>query len=334
MNHRRSSIGRLAGLGAIAGLPGLAAAQSAAWPNRPITALIGYPAGGGTDVAARALEPELRRQLGQPLVITNAPGAAGAIAMQRMLAAPRDGYTVAFVAGTDLILMPWAMPNPGYALRDIRLIGVMVETPFVVCTRTDLKGADLDELAGLHAVGRKAPLRYASFGEGSQPHLIFDGIAQRLGIDAVHVPYKGMQPVAADLAGGHIDVAVLPLAGPLPGLLQSGKLRPIAAVTRERLPSLKAVPSVMETRRGDLRDVVSQAWFGLVAPSDTPPDALERLSRAAGTAIASAPFQEFVTQFGGIRVEPMSLAAADEYYRRDTDMLKRLYDKLSPPRKD
>ncbi|NBS66492.1 MAG: tripartite tricarboxylate transporter substrate binding protein, partial [Betaproteobacteria bacterium] len=248
MNIRRQLIAGAAALSASASWSRWAYAQSTAWPSKPINALVGYPAGGGTDVAARSIEPEMRKQLGQAMVITNAPGAAGTIAMQRMLAAPRDGYTVAFVAGTDLILMP--------------------ETPFIVCTRPDSKAATLDELAAQHEVGRKAPVRYASFGDGSQPHLIFDGIAQRLRIDAVHVPYKGMQPVAADLAGGHIDVAVLPLAGPLPGLLESGKLKPIAAVTRERLSSLPAVPSVMESKRADLGDVLTQAWFGLVAPAD------------------------------------------------------------------
>jgi tripartite-type tricarboxylate transporter receptor subunit TctC len=334
MNIRRQLIAGAAALSASASWSRWAYAQSTAWPSKPINALVGYPAGGGTDVAARSIEPEMRKQLGQAMVITNAPGAAGTIAMQRMLAAPRDGYTVAFVAGTDLILMPWAMPNPGYALRDVKLVGVMLETPFIVCTRPDSKAATLDELAAQHEVGRKAPVRYASFGDGSQPHLIFDGIAQRLRIDAVHVPYKGMQPVAADLAGGHIDVAVLPLAGPLPGLLESGKLKPIAAVTRERLSSLPAVPSVMESKRADLGDVLTQAWFGLVAPADTPADVLERLNRAFAVAVASAPFQEFVRKFGGIRVEPLSLKAADDYYRRDTELLKRLFDKLSPPRKD
>lgn len=333
MNTRRHLLSGAAAIGALGSIPGWVSAQASAWPSKPISALVGYPPGGGTDVAARTLEPEMRKHLGQSMVISNAPGAAGTIAMQRMLAAPRDGYTVAFVAGTDLILMPWAMPNPGYALRDVKLIGVMLETPFVVCTRPDLKAANLDELAAQHEVGRNTPLRYASFGDGSQPHLIFDGIAQRLRIDAIHVPYKGMQPVAADLAGGHIDVAVLPLAGPLPGLLQSGKLRPIAAVTRERLPSLAAIPTIMEAKRGDLRDVLTQAWFGLVAPADTPPDVLERLSRAFSAAVASAPFQDFVRQFGGIRVDPMSLQAADAYYRRDIDLLKRLFDTLSPPRK-
>lgn len=334
MNSRRQLVTSTTALGLAAAMPRWSMAQSAPWPSRPINALVGYPAGGGTDVAARALEPEMRKQLGQPLVITNVPGAAGTIAMQRMLSAPRDGYSIAFVAGTDLILMPWAMPNPGYALRDVKLVGVMLETPFVVCTRTDIKAATLDELASMHEIGKKTPLRYGSFGEGSQPHLIFDGIAQRLKIDAIHVPYKGMQPVAADMAGGHIDLAVLPLAGPLPGLLQAGKLRPIAVLTPDRLPSLPSVPTVLETRRADLRDVLTQAWFGLVAPSDTPSEVMERLNRAFAQAVASAPFQDFVRQFGGIRVEPLSLQAADAYYRRDTELLKRLFDTLSPPRKE
>jgi tripartite-type tricarboxylate transporter receptor subunit TctC len=327
---RISFLRRATVIGLMALAPIAAVAQSANWPTRPISALIGYPAGGGTDAAARALEAELRKQLGQPIVIQNLPGAGGAIAMQKLLSSPRDGYTIAIVAGSDLILTPMTLSNAGYQLSDVDVLVPMMQTPFVLAVRPDLDVKDLDDLVARHGSASQ-PLRYASNGEGSQTHLMTEGVAQRLGLQMVHVPYKGMPPMVSDLSGGHVDLAVLPMVGPVPNLVTSGKLRPIAVFSRERLPILKSVPTILETKKAKLDDVLSQIWIAIVAPKDIPTDVAARIAQGGAAAVASPAFGDFVAGIGATRFPTMTKEERTAFMTREVKILQSLANAVKRP---
>ena len=169
------------------------------YPNKLITMVVPYPAGGGSDFVARQIQPELGKQLGQQIMVENTGGVGGAIGVQKVLSGPADGYQLVLGSPMELILAPLGLVSVKYKPEELRLVAQLVTTNMILLTRKDLPVNNVQELIDL---GKTKELSYGSVGPGSLYHLVAERFTQLTKVRTLHVPYKGMAPVLADLMGG------------------------------------------------------------------------------------------------------------------------------------
>jgi tripartite-type tricarboxylate transporter receptor subunit TctC len=306
-DHR---LGRRAALAAALAAPPLLrpAAQPAPWsPERPVRWLVGYPAGGGTDVLARLLAGGMARRLGQPVVVENRPGAATNIAAEAAARAEPDGHTV-FTAGNEtLVFNPALYRSLPFDLdRDLRPLGLMARFHLVLAARRDDAPATARTLLDR---ARAAPGRvdYGSPGVGSPHHLAMERLARDAGgLRFNHVPYRGMAPVLNDLMAGTVEAAVVDVAAGGEAL-RSGRVRPLAVLSAARHPALPEVPTAEEAL--GLPGFTAFAWQGLTAPARTPDAAAARLSAALAETLAEPAAEARMREIG---LEPIS-GGPEEY---------------------
>lgn len=260
------------------GLAMPAAAQD--YPSRPVQMIIPFPAGGNTDLMARALQQEMSRILGGTVVAVNRGGAAGTIGNREVHRAAPDGHTIGLSPNNALTTQPHLQPGT-YAVEQFRYICGVYENPYVVVLA---RNAPFRDFAGMIAHARTGPeaLVYGGPGQGSTPHLVMAQLLQRAGVTGLFVPYQGSGPMAqAALAG---DIMVFAEAATIPATTGLGIL---AAIDHQRMPSLPDVPSVAELglpMRGS-------TYGGLIAPAGLPEPIAQRLEQACQTAVASDAFQ-------------------------------------------
>jgi tripartite-type tricarboxylate transporter receptor subunit TctC len=282
-----------------------APARASDFPQRPIRLIVPYTPGGSTDVLGRALAELMRKDLGQPVIVENKPGANTGIAAQALANAPADGYTVLLATAATVVLNPLLYPKLPYdPARDFMPVARVAITPLVLVTKHD---APIHTLAELVAQAKAQPgkLNYASTGIGSSLHLAGELLQAETGAQLVHVPYKGSAPALTGLLGGETNVFIDSVASSIP-LIQGGKLRALAVTSTQRVPALAAVPTVEES--GVPRFEVT-TWFGLMAPRGTPEAVVNRLNVSVGRAIADKAFRE---QFEGLgMIVPPALSARE-----------------------
>jgi tripartite-type tricarboxylate transporter receptor subunit TctC len=268
----------------VASLAGPALAQSSAdqpYPNRPVRLIVPYAPGGPSDLAARVLVQRLSPELGQPVVIESRPGAAGVVGTDMVAKAPPDGYTVALGSGASLAIAPNYMPNAPYdPPRDFAPVTVVVGVTEVIAVR---QGLPVRTLAELVALARNTPrqLTYASAGIGSTPHLATELLRLTAGFEAVHVPYRGGNPLVLALVSGEAGFGFADMPIMLPQI-RAGTIRPIAVGSRARSPLLPEVPTLAEAGVPNLE---VENWHGLVLPARTPPAVVAALHRATVAAL-------------------------------------------------
>ncbi|MEY2854590.1 MAG: hypothetical protein RL030_1722 [Pseudomonadota bacterium] len=301
-------------------------ANSQAYPQKPITFFVPYPAGNAADAIARQMLPVMRRKLGQPLIVENVSGASGGIGIQRALAEPSDGYAVVLGSPTDLVLAPIAHPALAYRAEQFRLIGVAIDATFALVGRRQDSATSIDELLAAARRPGARELSYGTFGEGSLPHLIGKDFAARLGLRMLHVPYRGTPQVLQDLIGGQIDLAFVPLAGPLLENVSSGRLVAYAVTSAQRHPALPAVPTASET--AGLVGFQYNSWLGLFVRSEVPEPTVVRLHNALQATLLDAQFRHGI-EAGGTRVAaPVTLYAAQQYFVEATATHRGLAERL------
>jgi tripartite-type tricarboxylate transporter receptor subunit TctC len=267
-------------LAGTAALPVAARAQSAWAPERPVRLLVGFAAGGSTDVTARLVAAALSDRLGQPVVVENRPGAGGNIAAEAAARSAPDGHTLFMGVSGILAANPALYRSlPFDPLRDFAPISQVAFIPNLVVVHPDLPAPDL---AGFIAYAKANPGRvhYGSAGNGTSLHLAGALLAARAGLALVHVPYRGGAPAATDLLSGKIQMLASPVVEVI-GHVQAGRLRPLAVTTARRSPLLPEVPTVAETVPG----FEIALWNGLLAPSGTPAPAIARLAAEAATVL-------------------------------------------------
>ena len=278
MHRRRRTL--LAGL-ALVPWAAPRAARAQGWaPERPLRLIVGFAAGGSTDVTARLVAQALSERLGQPVVVENRPGAGGNIAAEAAARSAPDGHTLFMGVSGILAANPALYRSlPFDPLRDFAPISQVAFIPNLVVVNPDLPVRDL---AGLVAYARANPGRvhYGSAGNGTSLHLAAALLAARAGIDLVHVPYRGGAPAANDLLSGKIQMLASPMVEVI-AQVQAGKLRPLAVTTARRSPLLPEVPTVAETIPG----FEIPLWNGLLVPAGTPPAAIARLAAETGAAL-------------------------------------------------
>lgn len=287
--HRRRV---LCALAALAGLPSLHAAHAGApspgWqPQRSIRLVVPYGPGGSSDVVARLIAAEMTRLLGQTVFVENKGGASGQIAMQEVARAAPDGYTIVLGHVGTLAVNPALFDRLGYTEQDFEPIGLVAKVPMVFALGGHVPARSFREFVAL-AKASPGKLSYGSAGNGSAGHLAFEMLKLAVGIDVVHVPYKGTGAQLNDLLAGNIDAAS---AGP-PAFVQhaeTGRVRVIATGSPKRLAALPEVPTVAELGHPGFD---SSQWFGLLAPARTPKAVIDRLQQACEQALQVPQVQE------------------------------------------
>lgn len=259
----------------LAALTGQAAAQG--YPNKPVHIVITTPAGGLADVVGRTIAEELHGQLGQPVVVDNKPGASGKIGTEMVARAAPDGYTLLFTNPSSHTLPTLTDPNPTYdPVADFAPIARTGTVAYFLIARPDLPAKSVTELVAL-AKAQPGKLNFANNAIGSSSHFAAAMFATMAGIEVVHVPYKGENPVSVDLMGGQVDMAFLSGAKQL---VEGGKLRALGVSTLEPFPTMPQVPPIASA---GLPGFSIQGWHGMLAPAKTPPDIIAKLNQALGT---------------------------------------------------
>ncbi|MBX3603631.1 MAG: tripartite tricarboxylate transporter substrate binding protein [Piscinibacter sp.] len=297
-------------------LPGAAFAQ--AYPSKPVTVVVPFGAGGGVDAAARIALPKLGERLGQTLLIENVPGASGTIGTQRVIRAKADGYTLLFAVASPINVAPLVSPGAVRydALKELVPIAPVAVSPFVLIGRRDLPAASTAELIRL-ARSQPGKLTYGTDGMGTSLHVTMAMITQRAGVEILHVPYKSGPQVLTDVAGGMIDLAVVPLALAQP-FVADGKVRAYGVTTRQRAAALPGTPSLAET--AELAGFDVESWLGLLGPAGLDPAVTARLSKEVGTLLADPAVVKALAE-GGMKPLQLSPAEFAAYLAREKKSL-------------
>lgn len=279
---------------AMACLPGWAET----YPSQPITIVVPFPAGGGSDLMARRLAEGLRTELGQPVIIDNRSGAGGNIGAGIVAKAKPDGYTLMLTAAPFAIAPAMYKNLPFDPVRDFTPVTQIAIVPLLIVTRTD---SPVNSIADLLAQARQpgSHLTFASFGNGSPPHLVGESINQLGHVKMTHIPYKGTSTALPDLMAGRIDIALLDAVSMVP-FVKSGQVKALAITGPKRAPALPNIPTLAESGI----DFKTVGWHAMFAPAKLPPEILARLSSAINKVLATPAMKAFIVEGGSIPIEP------------------------------
>ena len=301
------------GLFAIAGI---ASAQT--YPERPITLVVPYPAGGGNDVLARLVAERMSKALGGTIIVENRGGAGGTIATRQVAKSPPDGYTI-LIATSSLAINPALYPNVGYdPIKDFAPIGLLASGANVVLVHPTVPVNSIQELI---ALAKKEPgkLNFASTGSGSSVHLAAELFAAMAGVKINHVPYRGSGPALNDLLGGHVTMMFATLPSAI-GVVTGGKVRALAVTSAERSAAFPELPTIAEA---GLPGYAAELHYGLVAPAGTPRPIIDRLNAALRSALEDPALRERLAREGAV-----PLPSTPEDYAADIAAEERMWGKI------
>jgi len=297
------------------GLTATDASAQAGYPNKTIRILVPYAPGGLTDVVARHYAEQLRKDLGQNVVIENKPGASGIIAIEAMARSRPDGYTLMIgnisTNGLTPILLAKMMPID-YD-KDVQIVARLADTPvFFMSTAHNFPPTTFAEFLA-YAKTRPGVIRYASAGVGAYQHVNTEILAKRAGISLLHIPYKDGGPgILKDLANGDVQVSWFNIANPI-GMMKAGHVRALAISARQRYPTFPDVPTIDEVGFPDMR---ATQWTAAFAPSGVPREIVETLHKAFVKA-SSSPTLQAAFEKGGMVVPNQSSVDDAQAWLRD-----------------
>ena len=273
---------------------GAVSAQS--YPTKPVKLVVGFPAGGPADIFGRTFAQALGSGLGQPVIVENKSGVGGVLGIDAVAKSPADGYTLGFNNQGSVAMAPYALTKmPFNPNKDLALITTVVKVPEVVVVNPSLPVKSLGELIA-YAKANPGKIAFGSAGAGGITHLACELLKSEAHIDVLHVPYKGAAPAVSDLLGGQVQMGIFDVPVVLPHI-KSGKFRALAVTSAKRAPSLPDVPTTAET---GYPNVISDNWYGLVAPAATPPAVLKRIHEAAVAALHSPALIEQFAKVSGV----------------------------------
>lgn len=274
--HRTALAVALAGAALFAG----PAAHAQDYPRKPIRMVIPYTPGGSIDHVGRLVADQLQRQLGQPIVIENTPGASGLLGAMNVKKAKADGYTLLFNASSQAYL-PLVVAKKTYdAERDFTPIGQIGFVPLIVAVNNAVPAKTMAEFVRL-AKANPGKYTWATSGLGTTSHLSEEMVNRALGLQMEIVPYKGAVPQLTDVVGGHVSAAISPMPG-VTSFVQAGRLRPLAVTSKTRLASLPDVPTLAES---GVPGFELLSWYGIWGPADLPAAITDKLNAEISKAV-------------------------------------------------
>ena len=274
-----------------------AVAQAQDFPNRNIRLIVPFPPGGPNDIIARVVGKRMEEILKQTIVVDNRSGQGGVLGTDLVAKAAPDGYTVGIASAGALAISP-SMEKVAYdTLKDLQPVTLVAKVPEMLVVATSVPASNMKELVAL-AKAQPGKLNFASSGPGSMPHLAGELFKLTAKIDMTHVPYKGAAPAVNDLLGQQVQMVFLDLPVLLPQI-NAGKLRPIAVGAPERVASAPDVPTTAEV---GMPDLLTENWYGMVAPAHTSPKIVAILNKAAVEAIKDSEVKEKLANQGAILV--------------------------------
>ncbi|VFR32399.1 putative exported protein [plant metagenome] len=308
------------------GLLTVATAAHAQTATRMVSIVVPQPAGNPTDGVARKLQPLLQKELGQTVIVENAPGAGGSIGVQKVLTASSSTLPVLIASQTEPILTPFTIKQARYKPEDFRAIGLVARLPYILTARPTLQGGTQADLIAL-ARQSAAPLSFGNIGPGSMIHLLGEHWARKTGVQLNQVSYRGVPPAAQDVMGGQIDLTFLPLGGATLSMIQSGKVKAIATSGAAEHPLLPGVPTIAGSD-ASMTDFVYGTWIALLVPAKTPDALVERLNRAVATAMQDADFRDYVTVSGMEVARENALPELARFYAAETKLYQDLATRI------
>ena len=303
---------------------GQAAAQS--FPDRPITLVNPYAAGGPADLLARTVADGMSETLGRPVVVENRPGAGTAIGARAVALAKPDGYTLFLGGSPSHVITPALMKDANYdGIKDFTPIAAVADVPNVLVVPPGRPYKTVKELVAA-AKAQDGKMTFASIGVGSIPQLLGVLLQLRAGVKMVEVPYKGGGPAAVDLLGGRVDMAFLNAPAVL-SQVQGGQLRALAVATPERIKSL---PDTLSMKEAGYPDVTMSTWYGISAPAGTPRPIIDKLAAVVTKSLSSAKTREKIESQGA----QVFLKGPDEfsaYMQSDAKLMRELIKAANIP---
>ncbi|WP_434644431.1 Bug family tripartite tricarboxylate transporter substrate binding protein [Achromobacter piechaudii] len=298
------------------------AAQAASYPDRPLTLINPYAAGGPADVVARSLGRALEKRLGQPVVVENKPGGGASIGTGFVARAKPDGYTLLLGTSAGHVVTPLMQKTTYDGVDGFAFCSVVAVQPIMLVVNPARGIRTVAELLA-RAQAEPGKLSYGSAGVGGATHLGAELFQQVAHVQLNHIPYAGASPAINDVVGGQIDLAMLNLSASLP-FIRQGRLIALAYAADKRSALLPDVPTLAEA---GVAGAQAATWYSLAAPAGTPPDIVQRLSNAV-RAVNDDPDYRRVMQEQAIELMSLTPAEADAYVRRDRADMQRLLGSL------
>lgn len=289
----------------------LASATASTFPEKPIKLVVPFAPGGGTDLIARTLAFEMQKDLGQPVVVENKPGAGTIIGTDMVAKAAPDGYTLV-VSSIAHAVNPSLNPKLPYSTeKDFAAVSMIVRSPNILVVRADSPYKSVKDVIAA-AKAKPDQLTYASPGNGTSSHLAGALFADLAKVSLRQVAYKGSGPALTDLLGGQTDM-IFATSGSVGGFIDSGKLRALAVTTEQRSSAYPTVPTVAEA---GVPGYATEGWYGFYAPAGTPPAVIDKLNAATRKAANSDTFKSKVVSEGMV-VQTGTPAEFDNYVRSE-----------------
>ena len=314
MNDRNSSRGVASALlTAIAVFAGANSASAQDYPNRPIRFVVGFAAGGSSDVVARIYGQKLSEILGVGIPVENRTGANGTLAMRQVKDAAPDGYTITIAGATVMSISPHTTANLGYdPVKDFIGVSTVSKSPIVIAANPSVKATNIKELA---EVARSGSLTMGSSGVGGIAHLAIEMFNKATNVKAVHVPYTGGGPAATDVLAGHTQSLAMDLA-PLRAHIEAGKMTAIAVVGANRSIMLPDTPTAIEQGYAGMS---ADNWYAIVVPAGTPKPIVDKLHGAIVQAARAPEVQEKLKAIGSETISIASPAEFPPFLQRELD---------------
>jgi tripartite-type tricarboxylate transporter receptor subunit TctC len=288
--------------GAIAFAAILRSARAQTYPRRPVRIIVGFPAGGPSDITARLIAQWLSEHLGQEFVVENRPGAASNIATEAALRAPPDGYTLLLVTSSNAVNATFYENLNFNFMSDIAPVAGIIRVPFVMEINPSIPAKTVLEFI-TYAKTTPGKINYASAGTGAPSHVTGELFKMMAGVDIVHVPYRSAGPALTDLLGGQVQVMFASTVSSI-GYIRAGRLRALAVTTATRREALPDVPTMAEFLPG----YEATGWVGIGAPKNTPVEIVDKLNKEINAGLADPKLKARLADVGG---DVLALSPAD-----------------------
>ncbi len=282
------------------------AASAQDYPNRPIRWIIPWAAGGGSDTLARMIAPEMSKRLGQPIVIENKPGAAGAIAATEVARSAPDGYTIFSADNGTMVYNPALYKKLSYNTKEFTPVSMIARSPTILVVGPASQAKSVKEMVDFVKT-QPGKISYASAGQGSPHAMGMELLKATLGLDMIHVPYRGGALSIQDVAAGQVPMCMTDYSSGS-GMISAGKVRALAVASPKRMSQLPDIPTFDEL---GFKDIHAEAYAGIVVPAGTPADIIAKLQKAVAESIADPSIQKRLIDIGQEPVGGSSQQFAD-----------------------